>query len=44
MSDKLTVHPEWVGIDHAQLATPAGGEAPFGNRIELIQANGDGTH
>ncbi|MFT4867386.1 MAG: catechol 2,3-dioxygenase-like lactoylglutathione lyase family enzyme [Ilumatobacter sp.] len=26
MNDNSTVHPEWVGIDHVQLATPAGAE------------------
>jgi catechol 2,3-dioxygenase-like lactoylglutathione lyase family enzyme len=26
MSDKSTVQPEWVGIDHVQLATPVGAE------------------
>jgi catechol 2,3-dioxygenase-like lactoylglutathione lyase family enzyme len=26
MSDNSTVQPEWVGIDHVQLATPVGAE------------------
>ena len=27
MSDKSTVQPKWLGIDHVQLATPVGAEA-----------------
>jgi hypothetical protein len=80
MSDNSTVQPEWVGIDHVQLATPVGAEDEargiyvdvlglveahnldvvwnieiegltrchvddsFGNRIELVQVDGDVTH
>ena len=44
MNDNSAVSSEWVGIDHVQFAAPVGGEAPFGNRIELVQVDGDGTN